>query len=174
MEGKTIELYDCRVFFLKITMTGDTIEGVMVRGLDPIPDERGWLIEILRSDWDEYDEFGQVYMTACYPGVVKGWHYHKNQDDHFVCIRGMAKVVLYDAREGSATQGTVNEFFMGERDFKLVKIPRSVYHGFKAVGGEEAWILNVPTRLYDYDDPDEYRLPYDTEEIPYDWEIEMG
>lgn len=155
-------------------MTQDIINGVMVRELNPIPDERGWLIELLRSDWEEYEEFGQVYMTTCYPGVVKGWHYHREQDDHFVCIRGMAKVVLYDPREDSPTCGTINEFFMGERDFKLVKIPKMVYHGFKAIGDEEAWILNVPTRSYQYDDPDEYRLPYDTDEIPYDWEIEMG
>jgi dTDP-4-dehydrorhamnose 3,5-epimerase len=150
------------------------IEGVKVRQLKPFPDERGWLMEILRSDWEEFDTFGQLYMTTCHPGVVKGWHYHKLQDDHFICIKGMAKVVLYDPREDSPTRGTINEFFMGERNFMLLKIPRMVYHGFKAIGGSEAWILNVPTKTYDYDQPDEYRLPYDAEEIGYDWDLKMG
>jgi len=150
------------------------IEGVKVRKLSPIADERGWLMEMLRSDWEEYEAFGQLYMTSCYPGVVKAWHYHKLQDDHFICIRGMAKVVLYDPREGSKTQGVVNEFFMGERSPMLLKIPADVYHGFKGIGTEEAWIVNIPTKLYNYKEPDEYRLPYDTKEIPYDWDILMG
>ncbi|MFP4170864.1 MAG: dTDP-4-dehydrorhamnose 3,5-epimerase family protein [Methanomassiliicoccales archaeon] len=155
-------------------MSKELIDGVMVRELRPIPDERGWLMEILRSDWEIFDEFGQVYMTSCYPGVVKGWHYHKMQDDHFACVRGMAKLVLYDSREGSPTFGRVNEFFMGERNFIMVKIPRLVYHGFKGIGDQEAWIINVPTNLYDYEEPDEFRLPHDSDEVPYDWDLRMG
>ncbi len=150
------------------------IEGVKVRQLKAIPDERGWLMELLRSDWEEFDRFGQMYMTSCYPGVVKGWHYHKKQTDHFVCVHGMAKVVLYDSREGSKTKGLVNEFFMGERNPILLKIPPLVYHGFKGIGDKEAWIINIPTELYNYLEPDEYRVPYDSKEIPYDWEIKMG
>jgi len=149
------------------------IEGVKVRGLRFIPDERGYLMEILRSDWTEYERFGQVYVTAAYPGVVKGWHYHKLQTDHFVCVHGMAKVVLYDRRENSPTFGEVNEFFIGERNPCLIKIPPSVVHGFKGVGQDVALIVNVPTELYVYDDPDEHRLPYDTDEIPYDWGLKQ-
>ncbi len=112
-----------------------------------------------------------MYVTAAFPGAVKGWHYHKVQTDHFVCIHGTAKVVLYDRREESPTQGEVNEFFVGERNPCLIKIPPGVVHGFKGVGQETALIVNVPTELYHYEDPDEHRLPYDTEEIPYDWAI---
>ncbi len=150
------------------------IDGVKVRQLRFIPDERGYLMEILRSDWREFERFGQVYVTAAYPGVVKGWHYHKLQTDHFVCIHGMAKVVLYDRRDGSPTHGEVNEFFIGERNPSLVKIPPEVVHGFKGVGQGVALIVNVPTELYNYEEPDEYRLPYDTEEIPYDWGVKHG
>ncbi|NPV08840.1 MAG: dTDP-4-dehydrorhamnose 3,5-epimerase family protein [Anaerolineae bacterium] len=150
------------------------IEGVVTRPLRLIPDERGYLMEMLRSDWPEFDRFGQVYVTAVYPGVVKGWHYHRKQDDHFICVSGMAKVVLYDAREGSPTQGTINEFFIGERNPMLVKIPRGVYHGFKGIGESLTLIVNVPTELYNYDDPDEYRLPAHTSEIPYDWARKDG
>jgi dTDP-4-dehydrorhamnose 3,5-epimerase len=150
------------------------IEGVKIRPLRFLPDERGYLMEILRSDWEEFERFGQVYVTAAYPGVVKGWHYHKLQTDHFVCIHGTAKVVLYDRREGSPTQGEVNEFFIGEHNPSLIKIPAEVVHGFKGVGLEVALIVNVPTELYNYEEPDEYRLPYDTEEIPYDWGLKHG
>lgn len=150
------------------------IDGVKVRKLRFIPDERGYLMEILRSDWEEYEKFGQVYVTAAYPGVVKAWHYHKLQTDHFVCIHGTAKVALYDGREDSPTYREVNEFFVGERNPCLIKIPPLVMHGFKGVGQDVALIVNVPTELYDYDEPDEYRLPFDTDEIAYDWALKQG
>ena len=67
------------------------IEGVKTKKLRVIPDERGRLMEILRSDDDLFDKFGQVYMTTAYPGVVKGWHYHKVQTDHFCVVYGMMK-----------------------------------------------------------------------------------
>jgi dTDP-4-dehydrorhamnose 3,5-epimerase len=150
------------------------IHGVTVRKLRVIPDERGYLMEMLRSDWLEFERFGQVYITAVHPGVVKGWHYHRLQTDHFICVAGMAKVVLYDDREGSATQGEVNEFFMGHLNPILVKIPPGVMHGFKGVGQEMALIVNVPTELYNYSQPDEYRFPPHTDEIPYDWGLREG
>ena len=150
------------------------IQGVRVRPLRAIPDERGYLMEMLRSDWEEFERFGQVYLTAVYPGVVKGWHYHKKQTDHFICVHGMAKVVLYDGRQGSPTHGEVNEFFMGELHPILLKIPSGVMHGFKGIGQEMALIVNVPTELYNYDEPDEYRLPPHTDQIPYDWALKEG
>ena len=150
------------------------IDGVVTRKLRLIPDERGYLMEMLRSDWPEFEKFGQVYVTAVYPGVVKGWHYHRKQDDHFICVSGMAKVVLYDAREGSPTYGTINEFFIGDRNPMLVKIPKGVYHGFKGIGESLTLIVNVPTELYNYEEPDEYRLPPHTTEIPYDWSRKDG
>ncbi|MCQ5375602.1 MAG: dTDP-4-dehydrorhamnose 3,5-epimerase family protein [Methanomassiliicoccales archaeon] len=150
------------------------IDGVGIRKLQPIVDERGWLMELFRSDWKEYERFGQLYITTCYPGIVKAWHYHKKQTDNFICIKGMAKVVLYDARENSITKGVINEFFMGERNFMLLKIPPNVYHGFKAIGNREAWILNIPTEVYNYSNPDEFRVPFDSKDIPYDWAAKSG
>jgi len=150
------------------------IEGVEVRKLRLIPDERGFLMELMRRDWEEYEGFGQVYVTAVYPGVVKGWHYHKIQTDHFSCVQGMAKVVLYDGREDSSTHGEINEFFMGRLNPIMLKIPKGVFHGFKGISEEVTLIVNVPTELYDYEQPDEYRLPAHTKEIPYDWARKDG
>ena len=150
------------------------IEGVKLKDLKVIPDERGRLMEILRADDELFEEFGQVYMTTAYPGVVKAWHYHKLQTDNMAVIKGMMKVALYDARKDSPTYGEVNEFFLGEHNFKLIQIPKMVYHGFKCVGGEEAIVINIPTETYDYENPDEYRLdPYEND-IPYDWRLKEG
>ena len=155
-------------------MAQQLIEGVKTKDLRVIPDERGRLMECLRNDDDLFIKFGQIYMTTTYPGVVKAWHFHKKQIDHFIVVRGMFKVVLYDNREDSPTKGTINEFFLGEHNNKLLQIPNGVYHGWKNIGEYEGIVVNVPTELYDYDEPDEYRLPFDTDEIPYDWSIQMG
>jgi dTDP-4-dehydrorhamnose 3,5-epimerase len=147
------------------------IEGVVVRQLKSVVDERGWLMEILRKDWEVFEKFGQVYVTAAYPNVVKAWHMHKRQTDHLACITGMVKLVLYDDRKGSKTKGEINEFVMGEQNFMLVKVPPEVWHGFKVIGQKTALVLNTPTELYDYKTPDEYRLPPDTDKIEYDWKL---
>ncbi len=150
------------------------IEGVVTKKLKVIPDERGRLMEILRSDENLFRGFGQVYLTTAYPGVVKAWHYHKQQYDNFAVIQGMAKVVLYDPREGSPTKGEVNELFAGIHNPLLIQIPPRVYHGFKCISVEEAIILNIPTNTYNYDEPDEYRLDPHNSCIPYDWSRKDG
>jgi dTDP-4-dehydrorhamnose 3,5-epimerase len=150
------------------------IDGVKVKKLRMIPDERGRLMEVLRVDDPEFIKFGQVYMTTAYPGATKAWHYHKKQYDNFCCVKGMMKVVLYDSREGSPTMGEVNEFFLGVHNNILLQIPPDVYHGFKCISETEAMIINCCTEAYNYKEPDEYRLAPHAGEIPYDWERKDG
>jgi dTDP-4-dehydrorhamnose 3,5-epimerase len=150
------------------------IDGVIVKKLRVIPDERGRLMELLRCDDPFFEKFGQAYMTTALPGVVKAWHYHKEQTDHFAVVKGMAKVVLYDDRDDSPTRGEVNEFFMGEHNPILVRIPKGVHHGFKNVGLDECIIVNCPSRPYNYDSPDEFRLDPHQNDIPYDWARKDG
>ncbi|MBE3067418.1 MAG: dTDP-4-dehydrorhamnose 3,5-epimerase family protein [Chloroflexi bacterium] len=150
------------------------IEDVKTKQLKVIPDERGRLTEMLRSDDDLFIKFGQCYMTTTYPGVVKAWHYHKIQTDNFVVVNGMFKVALYDTRDDSPTKGEVNEFFIGDFNPMLLQIPPGVYHGWKCISEREGVVVNVSTDTYNYQEPDEYRLPFDTDEIPYDWDIKMG
>ena len=147
----------------------ELIEGVKLKKLRVIPDERGWLMEVLRNDDEIFEKFGQVYITTAYPGVVKGWHYHKAQTDNFTCLKGMMKVALYDGREDSPSYKRINEFFIGERNPLLISVPPYVFHGFKAIGTETAYFLNVPTHVYDYDKPDEFRARPDDPDIGYDW-----
>ena len=150
------------------------IDGVVVKRLKVIPDERGLLMEMMRDDDPFFQKFGQVYLSVVYPGVVKGWHYHKKQTDHFVVVKGMSKVVLYDSRDDSPTKGEVNEFFLGEKNPTLLVIPPWVLHGMKGIGVEPAYLVNVPTYHYDYKDPDEHRVPAHDPSIPYDWSRKDG
>jgi len=149
------------------------ISGVRVKQLRVLPDERGRVMEILRADDELFEKFGQVYMTTAYPGVVKAWHYHKQQTDNIAVVKGMVKLVLYDPRKDSPTQGEVNEFCLGEHNPQLVQIPKLVLHGFKCLGGEEAIVINCPTEVYRYDAPDEFRLDPASAEVPYDWGLKM-
>lgn len=150
------------------------IKGVNVKQLKQNCDERGRVMELFRSDWPEFIKFGQTYMTTAYPGAIKAWHFHKKQTDSFICIKGMMKVVLYDSRPDSTTKGEINEFFTGEHNYILIQIPPMVHHGFKCISETEAIIINVPTETYNYKEPDEYRLPAHSKEIPYSWERKDG
>ena len=150
------------------------IEGVKIKKLKVIPDERGRLMEMLRADDDLFIKFGQIYLTTAYPGVVKGWHYHKKQTDNMVVVKGMMKIVLYDNREGSSTRGEINEFFMGIHNPLLLQIPPLLLHGFKCISNEEAMVVNCPTDTYNYEKPDEFRLDPHQNEIPYEWERKDG
>ncbi len=150
------------------------IHEACVKPLKVFCDERGRLMEMLRSDDELFKGFGQVYLTTAYPGVVKAWHYHRLQWDHFVVVAGMMKVVLYDSREDSPTRGMVNEFFMGVHNPILLQIPPLVYHGFKCISEREALVLNCPSEVYNYATPDEYRLDPHDGSIPYDWSRKDG
>lgn len=150
------------------------IDGVEIKNLVIHRDDRGWLMEILRSDDKIFEKFGQVYVTTCNPGIAKAWHYHKNQTDFFTVISGKAKIVLYDRRGNSPTKGELNEFIVGEENSILIKIPKEVVHGFAALDNKVAFVINCPTLPYNSDNPDEFRLPFDTKEIPYDWGVEKG
>jgi dTDP-4-dehydrorhamnose 3,5-epimerase len=150
------------------------IHDVKTKSLRVIPDERGFLMEILRADDAElFTKFGQVYVSATYPGVVKAWHYHKQQVDNFVCVAGMVKLVLVDTRPESPTNGAINEFFLGTQNPMLVQVPNLVYHGWKCISNEVSLVVNVPTEPYHYEEPDEYRIePHAT--LPYDWSRKDG
>ena len=83
------------------------IEGVIVKKLKVVPDERGRLMEILRDDDEFFTRFGQVYMTTNFPGVVKAWHYHQKQTDCVTCVHGTIKLVLCDWRKCGSSHTTI-------------------------------------------------------------------
>lgn len=150
------------------------IAGVVIKPLKLIPDDRGFLMELLRADDALFEAFGQVYITGCQRGVAKAWHYHREQSDHFACVGGTALLVLHDYRQDSPTKGEVQELILDappcrRADPILVKIPPLVLHGFTALECAEARIMNVPTLPYRYTDPDEFRYPWNSPEIPYTW-----
>ena len=116
-----------------VQSSGQLIDGVSAKQTKVFPDERGRLGEIMRADDEWFEKFGQVYFTTTYPGVVKAWHYHKKQTDHFYVAKGLVKIALYDARKDSSTFGTVNQIYLGEYCPGMVRIPPGVQHGWMCV-----------------------------------------
>ena len=110
------------------------IDGVVVKPLRRIPDERGFIMHMLRSDDPDFERFGEIYFSTIFPGVVKAWHLHKEMILNYSVISGMVKLVLYDDRDGSSTKGELQELFIGRENYQLVKIPPFVWNGFKTVG----------------------------------------
>lgn len=149
------------------------IEGVAVKQLKRHADERGFLMEMLRNDDGVFERYGQSYISLNYPGVIRAWHYHKKQTDLWVCVKGCIKAVIYDSREDSPTYKELGEYFLGDNNPILLKIPVGVMHGYKTVGVEPSLLINFPTQCYNREDPDEYREPWNTEKIPYDWDIQF-
>ena len=150
------------------------IDGVKIKKLKVIPDERGRLMEMFRADDEFFEKFGQVYVTTTYPGVVKAWHKHEKQADNMACVAGMVKLALYDARTGSSTRGQIDQLYMGVHNPILVHIPAGIYHGWICLSETESMVVNAPTEMYDYKNPDEQRLDPHGGEIPYDWKRKDG
>jgi len=129
------------------------------------------LMEILRDDDEIFIKFGQVYVSTCYPGVIKAWHAHERQTDNFCVIKGHAKIGLYDGRSDSPTYRQTQTFVLGEANPVLLQIPPLVWHGQMAVGPETSYLLNIPTEHYDPARPDELRADAVENDFGYDWAI---
>jgi len=145
------------------------IDGVLVIPLKRIPDERGTVLHMLKRTDPHFIEFGEIYFSTIYPGVVKGWHKHAEMTLNYACIHGRIKLVLFDDRTGSPTNGELMEIFLGPDNYSLVRIPPGVWNGFKGMGSEAAIVANCST--HPHDPSRSIRLdPFDNE-IPYDWGV---
>lgn len=145
------------------------IEGVQVIPLRRIPDERGTVMHMLRSTDPHFTQFGEIYFSTVYPGVVKGWHRHREMTLNYACVAGRIKLVLYDDRPASSTKGELVELFLGPDNYSLVIIPPCVWNGFKGMSEPQAVVANCAT--HPHDPARSERLdPFDRS-IPYDWGV---
>jgi len=148
----------------------ELIDGVSVREVLHVPRDHGVITEVFRPEWDPTGlPVVHIYQSRLYPGALGAWSCHAKNTDRLFVNQGNIKVVLYDGREESRTRGMVNELHAGDARPCLLVLPPGIWHGLQNLGSQEALVLNMPTNAYDYKDPDHYRLPYDTDEIPYSW-----
>jgi len=148
------------------------INGVIIKPLTKIADERGCIYRMLRNTDPEYEKFGEIYFSTVYPGVVKGWHLHKKMVLNYAVVYGMIKLVLFDDRNNSSTRGNIMEIFAGEENYCLVKIPNNVWNGFKGIGRKPSIVANCST--IPHNKTEIIRLDPFTKKIPYNWNVKHG
>jgi len=145
------------------------IDGVKVIPLKRIPDERGTIYHMLKRTDAHFTQFGEVYFSTVYQGVVKGWHLHRNMTLNYACIFGRVKLVIYDERDASPTKGELMELFLGPDSYSMVVVPPGLWNGFKGMAPNYSIVadcIDIP-----HSEADSVRLDPADSRIPYDWAI---
>ena len=148
------------------------IEGVEIVSRRQIVDERGKVMQMLKSTDPHFEKFGEIYFSCSWPGTIKAWHKHDTMTLNNAVISGHAKLVLFDDRIDSPTKGELQEIFIGEDNYCLVKIPPRVINGYKAYGDKLVILANCATEPHDKDEIS-YIDPFNND-IPYDWDLKHG
>jgi dTDP-4-dehydrorhamnose 3,5-epimerase len=150
-------------------------EGITFKECVTHVDERGTLCEIFDPRWGWHkDPVVYAYTFTIRPGVTKGWVMHKNQEDRLILLAGEMEMVLYDDREGSSTYGLVAKVTFSEYNRRLMNLPAGIWHAATNIGNKDVVMVNLPTRPYDHANPDKYRLPLNTDRIPYTFDHPRG
>jgi dTDP-4-dehydrorhamnose 3,5-epimerase len=149
------------------------VEGVRLHMLGPLQaDHRGSLLEVIDARHPFWQEpIVYAYRITVRPGRIKGWGMHKLQSDRYFMASGRVRVVLFDGRAHSPTYQRFAEFQFTDETPGLLYIPPGVWHGDQNTGDRDAVIVNFPTRAYDHDRPDKYRIDTSSGEIPFDWTL---
>jgi len=148
----------------------EQIEGIVVREVLHVPRDHGIITEMFRSEWDPTGlPVVHIYQSRLFPGAIGAWSCHAKTVDRLFVNQGNLKVVLFDGREESRTYQRVVELYVGDARPAFVILPAGVWHGLQNLGATDALVINYPTNAYNYEDPDHYRLPFDSPEIPYTW-----
>ena len=154
-----------------VTLGGERLErlpeGMVLRDLITHTDERGTVCELYDPRWGVHpDPLVFSYVFTIRPGAAKGWGIHREHDDRYAFLAGEAELVLYDERDDCSTSGLVSRIFLSERRRQLITIPAGVWHAERNIGQADVLVVNFPTIPYDHANPDKYRLPLDTDELP--------
>lgn len=152
-----------------------TIEGVVNTRAVVHSDHRGSLMEAVNFKDEFWEEpIVYAYVVTVAPGRIKGWGMHKLQADRYAVLHGPLRVVLYDGRPSSSTFQRFAQFSYGEQEGGLLRIPPGVWHADQNFGDTPCRLVNFPTRAYDHDDPDKYRIDPTSGEIPFDFTLRDG
>ena len=142
--------------------------GLTVTSLKQIVDERGAVLHMLRSDSELFHGFGEIYFSEVLSGTVKAWKCHRRMTQYFAVPHGRIKLVLFDDRDNSDTQGTVDVLELGRPDrYCLVRIPPGLWYGFQGIAAGPSLLANCTDLPHDPSESD--RLPENATVIPYRW-----
>ena len=144
------------------------IEGVIVQPLMQIADNHGSVLHMMRRDSELFKQFGEVYFSEIHSGKIKAWKQHKKQTQNLTVPINKIRLVIYDSRPDSKTQGQIKEYELGRPNhYKMIQIPPMLWYGFQTLGDQTALIANCPDQPHDPGDAES--LPSDSSQIPYQW-----
>ncbi len=132
------------------------IDGLILRQIRPVPHEDGHVTEVARASWPN----SLIRLSRFMSPPICAWGLHQKSTDRLFVVSGLVTIVVFDGRRDSPTSGRVNEFTLSEKNPGLLIIPPNLYHGWKNIGTSEAIIINMPTRMYNYEAPDALDLPW--------------
>jgi dTDP-4-dehydrorhamnose 3,5-epimerase len=126
-------------------------------------DDRGWFMELARLA-DLPKQPRQANLAFSRKGVIRGLHYHeRGQDDLFLCLRGMARVVVMDRTSGETFTEDI-----GDDNPVGIYVPGVHAHGYEALT-DECLICYLVTEEFDAANPDENGIPWDDERVRHLW-----
>jgi dTDP-4-dehydrorhamnose 3,5-epimerase len=144
------------------------IDGVAVREVRNVVTANGVTTELYRPDWGVVQgEVQQAIHVALRGNALSAWHQHHHRWDYLFVVTGHLRLVLHDPRADSPTKGQVDVFHLSPARPQLLAVPPWVWHGVQNLSNETSCFVNLFNLPYDYTDPDEWRLPPDTADIPY-------
>ena len=145
----------------------NNIEGIKITPLKIISDDRGSVMHMLRNDSKVFEKFGEIYFSTIFQDKIKAWHLHKEATLNYACVHGKVKLVLYDERKTSKTNGQYQELFLSLENYSLITIPPNIWNGFKGIHQNFSIIancLNLP-----HNEEEMVRLNTDNERFNYVW-----
>jgi dTDP-4-dehydrorhamnose 3,5-epimerase len=141
------------------------VDGVKLIPLRRFEDERGWFSELMRSS-ELSKQVRQSNLVFSRRGVIRGLHYHeRGQDDLFVCLTGMVRVVVLDRESGETFSEDI-----GDDNPAAVYVPGHHGHGYEAL--TDCLFLYHVTEEYDADDPDEHGICWADPRVKALWSTE--
>ncbi len=144
------------------------IDGLQIREVKNIVTGNGMTTEIFRQEWPEFNETVRHILYVTFrPGVVSAWHCHEQHFDAVFVVHGSIQAAVFDDREGSPTRGMVNHFNLSRARPTLVVLPPLVWHGFRNLEQSGSAFIGFFDKAYDYENPDEWRVPQDHPDIPF-------
>lgn len=153
----------------KIEILQETkIQGLVLTPLKQIGDERGSVFHYLKSSSPTFNGFGEAYYSKVYRNVIKGWKYHTRISQNFCVPYGRIKMVIYDNRPDSSTNGIIEEILLDDTDnYRLLSMPHGLWYAFKCESEGFSILANIIDMPHDPGESS--NLSLDTKEIPYEW-----
>lgn len=145
--------------------TESRIPGVVIRAPEVHADSRGRFAEIYRSAGMPH-AFVQSNHSRSEAGVLRGLHYHRNQDDLWYVVCGRAQAALVDLRDRGGTPVVETHVLDGDDPVTLY-VPRGVAHGYLALS--ELHLMYWVTS--EYDPSDELGVAWDDPVLAVPWQL---